>query len=173
MHSSRHRCRSWPPLCLRNDLPRTSGDEVDLLSTLEVEFLYRFQCSSASDFRSCVARHRCLQNFSRPSTKYMFFVGDVVFHLRLGLENINKKRTKRKLGFSKTLDWLIFFVLRMIKIKRCKRKIKRKTENIHKCKLDWILITSSPATAPEKGACWWLIVLSKFVWTCKRTSPPS
>jgi hypothetical protein len=26
--------------------------------------------------------------------------------------------------------------LRMIKIKRCKRKIKRKTENIHKHKLD-------------------------------------
>jgi hypothetical protein len=26
----------------------------------------------------------------------------------------------------------------MIKIKRCKRKIKRKTENIHKCKLDLV-----------------------------------
>jgi hypothetical protein len=46
---------------------------------------------------------------------------------------INKLYTKSKikLGFSKTLDY--FFVLRMIKIKRCKRKIERKTENIHKC----------------------------------------
>jgi hypothetical protein len=27
------------PMVLRNDLPRMSGDEVDLLSILEVEFL--------------------------------------------------------------------------------------------------------------------------------------
>jgi hypothetical protein len=33
-----------------------------------------------------------------------FFVGDVAIHLRLGLANIDKERTKRKLGFSKTLD---------------------------------------------------------------------
>jgi hypothetical protein len=32
------------------------------------------------------------------------FVGDVAVHIRLGLANINKKETKRKLGFSKTLD---------------------------------------------------------------------
>jgi hypothetical protein len=44
-----------------------------------------------------------VENFSRPSTKYMFF-GDVAIHIRLGLA-INKiKKTKRKLGFSKTLD---------------------------------------------------------------------
>jgi hypothetical protein len=35
------------------------------------------------------------------------------------------------------------------------------------------LITCSPATVPEKGAFWRLIVVSKFIWTCKRTSPPS
>jgi hypothetical protein len=28
------------PTVLRNDLPRMSGDEVDLLSILEVEFLF-------------------------------------------------------------------------------------------------------------------------------------
>jgi uncharacterized phage-like protein YoqJ len=50
----------------------------------------------------------------------------------------------------------------MIKIKRCKIKIKRKTENIHKCGLDWILITCSLATAPEKGACWRSIFVLKF-----------
>jgi hypothetical protein len=61
--------------------------------------------------------------------------------------------------------------LRMIKIKRCKRKIKRNTKNIRK--LDWILITCSPATAPEKGACWRYIFVLKFKLTCKRTSLPS
>jgi hypothetical protein len=55
-------------------------------------FSWRFQRSSASVFRSCVARHLCVQIFSRPSTKYIFFVGDVADHLRLGLANINKKR---------------------------------------------------------------------------------
>jgi hypothetical protein len=35
------------------------------------------------------------------------------------------------------------------------------------------LITCSPATALEKRACWWLIVVSKFIWTRKRISPPS
>jgi hypothetical protein len=44
-----------------------------------------------------VARHLCQQNFSRPSTKYMFFVGDIAVHLQLG-SAINKiKKTKRKL----------------------------------------------------------------------------
>jgi hypothetical protein len=38
-----------------------------------------------------------------------FFVGDVAIHLRLGLANIDKERTKRKLGFSKTLDWFFCF----------------------------------------------------------------
>jgi hypothetical protein len=32
------------------------------------------------------------------------FVGDVAVHLWLELANIDKKGTKRKLGFSKTLD---------------------------------------------------------------------
>jgi hypothetical protein len=36
-------------------------------------FSWRFQRSSTSTFRSCVARHFCLQNFSRPSTNYTFF----------------------------------------------------------------------------------------------------
>jgi hypothetical protein len=31
------------PTALRNDLPRMSGDEVDLFSTLEVEFLLEIQ----------------------------------------------------------------------------------------------------------------------------------
>jgi hypothetical protein len=53
-----------------------SGDEVDLLSILEVEFLLEILTIFGLAFRSCVARHLCLQNFSRPSTKYMFFVGD-------------------------------------------------------------------------------------------------
>jgi hypothetical protein len=74
-------------------------------------FSWRFQRSLASAFRSSVAHNLCLQNFSRPSTKYMFsFVGDVAVHIRLGLANItNKKGTKRKLGFSKTLDWFFCF----------------------------------------------------------------
>jgi hypothetical protein len=55
-------------------------------------FSWRFRRYSASAFRSCVARHLWLQNFSRPSTKYMFFVGDVAVHFRFGLANINKKR---------------------------------------------------------------------------------
>jgi hypothetical protein len=67
-------------------------------------FSWRFRRCSASAFRSCVARHLCLQSFSRPSTNICFLFGDVAVHLRLGLENINKmKKTKIKLGFSKTL----------------------------------------------------------------------
>jgi hypothetical protein len=135
-------------------------------------FSWRFQRSSASAFRSCVACHHCLQNFSRPSTKYMFFCWRCSRPSSVRVSNKqNIQNLKRKLGFSKTLDW--FFVLRMIKIKICKRKIKRKTENIHKHKLDWILITCSLATALEKGACWRLIIVSKFLWTYKQTSPPS
>jgi hypothetical protein len=72
-----------------------SGDEVDLLSILEVELLLEIPTLFGSAFRSCVARHLCLQNFSRPSTKYMFFVGDVAVHLQLGLA-INKIYTKAK-----------------------------------------------------------------------------
>jgi hypothetical protein len=34
-----HLSTSIAPTILRNDLPRMSGDEVDLLSILEVEFL--------------------------------------------------------------------------------------------------------------------------------------
>jgi hypothetical protein len=73
-------------------------------------FTWIFQCSLPSAFRSCVARHLCLQNLSRPSIKYMFFVGDVAVHLRLGLA-INKIYTKikRTLGFSETLDWFFCF----------------------------------------------------------------
>jgi hypothetical protein len=42
----------------------------------------------------------------------------------------------------------------MIEVKRCKRKVKRKTEKYsQKSDLDWILIACSSATAPEKGAC--------------------
>jgi hypothetical protein len=42
----------------------------------------------------------------------------------------------------------------MIKVKRCKRKIKRKTKKYsQKTLLDWILIARSLATASEKGAC--------------------
>jgi hypothetical protein len=136
-------------------------------------FSWIFQCSLASAFRSCVARHLCLQNLSRPSIKYMFFVGDVAVHLRLGLA-INKTYTKikRTLGFSETLDWFFLFC-GWSKSKDAKRKIKRKTKNIHKRKLDWILITCSPATVPEKGACWRLIIVLKFVWTCKQTSHSS
>jgi hypothetical protein len=59
-----------------------SGNEVDLFSILEVDFLV----SHVTFF---------LQNFSRPSTKYMFFVGDVAVHLWLGLA-INKIYTKAK-----------------------------------------------------------------------------
>jgi hypothetical protein len=112
-------------------------------------FSWRFRRSSASAFRFCVPRHLYLQSFSRPSTKYMFFVGDVAIHLQLGLE-INKiyTKAKRKLGFSKTLDW--FFLFWGWPKFRDAKKIERNTENIHKRKLDWILITCSPATAPEK-----------------------
>jgi hypothetical protein len=97
---------SIAPTILKNDLPRMSGDEVDLLSILEVEFLLEIPTMFGLAFRSCVARHLCLQNFCRPSTKYMFFVGDVAVHLRLGLAKRKKdqKKTKRELGFSKTLD---------------------------------------------------------------------
>jgi hypothetical protein len=52
------------------------------------------------------------------------------------------------------------------------KKSKEKLKNIHKkVILDRILIASSPATALEKGACWRLIVIPKFVWICKRTNP--
>jgi hypothetical protein len=116
MHS-RHRCWTRPPLCQCWLLRQSWGTislgwaAMRLISSWSRRwtFSWRIQCSSAFAFRSCVARHLCLQNLSRPSTKYMFFVGDVTVHLRLGLAVINKKRTKRKLGFRKTLDWFFLF----------------------------------------------------------------
>jgi hypothetical protein len=43
----------------------------------------------------------------------------------------------------------------MIKVKGCKRTIKRKTGKYSHKKviLDWLLIACSPAAVPEKGAC--------------------
>jgi hypothetical protein len=72
-------------------------------------FSWRFQHSPAPSFRSCVARHLCLQNFHRPSTKYMFFVGDVIVHLRLGLATKYIQKLKWKLGFRKNLDLFFLF----------------------------------------------------------------
>jgi hypothetical protein len=86
-----------------------------------------------------------------------FFVGNVAIHLWLGLAIKNIQKLK-KLGFNKTLDW---FFWRWSNLRDAK-KIKRKTENIHERKLDRILITCSPATAPEKGACWRYIFVLKF-----------
>jgi hypothetical protein len=78
-----------------------------------------------------------------------FFVGDAPVHLRLGLA-INKIYTKaKKIGLSKTL----YCFFRMIKIKRCKRKIKRKTENTHKRNTGLILDYLFPGNGAKKGAC--------------------
>jgi hypothetical protein len=58
------------------------------------------------------------------------------------------------------------------KLVDAKRKTKRKLKIIQKAIKDRILITCSPAIAPEKGACWRCIFVLKFKWTCKRTNPP-
>jgi hypothetical protein len=118
MHSSRHWCQTWSPPCRCQLLRRSWGTislwwvAVRLISSWSWRWSFsrRFQRSSASAFRSCVACHLCLQNFSRPSTKYMFFVGDVAGHLQIGL-TINKiyTKAKRKLRFSKTLYWFVLF----------------------------------------------------------------
>jgi hypothetical protein len=72
-----------------------SGDEVDLLSILDVEFLLEIPMLFSFAFRSCVARHLCLQNFLDHPPNICFFVGEVAVHLRLGLA-INKIYTKAK-----------------------------------------------------------------------------
>jgi hypothetical protein len=111
-------------------------------------FSWRFRRCSASAFRSCVARHLCLQKFFLDHPQNIcFFGGDVIIHLRLGLEiNKTNTKTKRKLWSSKTLDWF-FFVLRMIKFKRCKRKIKRKnwkySQTQTKLNLDYLFPSNS------------------------------
>jgi hypothetical protein len=112
-------------------------------------FSWGFRCSSASTFRSCVARHLCLQNFSRPSTKYMFLCSRCSRPSPVRVSKY-KKRTKRKLGFGKTLDWFFLF-WGWSKIKDANEKSKEKMKIFTNAILDWILITCSPATAPEKG----------------------
>jgi hypothetical protein len=80
---------------LRNDLPRMSGDEVDLLSILEVEFL-----GGSDDVRPppldlvLHVTFACKIFLDYPQN-ICFFVGDVAVHLRLGLV-INKIYTKAK-----------------------------------------------------------------------------
>jgi hypothetical protein len=87
-----------------------SGDEVDLLfnlggvlslgesnalrpSLLDIVLHVTFPCKIFLDHPQNIC----------------FFVGDVAVHLRLGLAIINKKGTKRKLGFRKTLDCFCLF----------------------------------------------------------------
>jgi hypothetical protein len=53
-----------------------------------------------------------------------------------------------------------------------KRKTKKKTKNYKKAIKNQILITCSPATVPEKGACWRLIVISKFVYDLQVDKSP-
>jgi hypothetical protein len=69
-------------------------------------------------------------------------------------QKVRVEKTKEKLGLIKNKIRLIFFFLRMTKVKRCKRKSKEKLKNNHKksdTRLD--LDCLFPATAPEKGAC--------------------
>jgi hypothetical protein len=77
--------------------------------SLRWSFSWRFQRSSASAFRSSVASHLWLQNFSRPSTKYMFFCWRCSRPSPVRVSKYKQKRTKRKLGFSKTLDCFFCF----------------------------------------------------------------
>jgi hypothetical protein len=122
-------------------------------------FSSRIQHSTVFAFRSRVARHFCLQNFSRPSTKYMFFVGDVAVHLRLGLAIINRKGTKRKLGFSKTLDFFCFEDDQNWEMqKKNQKKNWKYSQTQTRLNLDYLF----PATAPEKGASWRYIFVLNF-----------
>jgi hypothetical protein len=68
-------------------------------------------------------------------------------------QNIQKRKIKtnlRKLGLDK-LDYIDFEDDQ--KLVDAKRKTKRKLKIIQKATKDRILITCSPAMAPEKGAC--------------------
>jgi hypothetical protein len=70
-------------------------------------FSWRFQQCSASTFRSCV-RHLCLQNFFRPSTKYMFFWRcSHPSPVRVSKQK-TKRRLKENLGLAKPYIILIF-----------------------------------------------------------------
>jgi hypothetical protein len=82
-----------------------SGDEVDLPSSLEVEFLLEISMIFGPAFRSCVARHLCLQFFSRPSTKYMFFVvGDFFRGWSKSRDAKEKSRENSKIFTNAILD---------------------------------------------------------------------
>jgi hypothetical protein len=89
---------------LRNDLPRMSADEVDLLLILEVEFLLEIPTRPPLLDLVLHVTFACKIFLDHPQN-ICFFVGNVVVHLQLGLA-IDKiyAKAKRKLGFSETLD---------------------------------------------------------------------
>jgi hypothetical protein len=123
---------------------------------------WRFWRCSASAFRSCVARHLCLQNFSRPYTKYMFFYWRCSRPSPVRVSNKIYTKAKRKLGFSKTLDWF-FLCCGWSKSRDTKRKIKRKTENIHKRNTRLNLDYLFPGNSTRK---WGLLIVKICIKFC-------
>jgi hypothetical protein len=56
-----------------------SGDEVDLPSSLEVEFLLEISTIFGPAFRSCVAHHLCLQFFLDHPQNICFLLLEIFF----------------------------------------------------------------------------------------------
>jgi hypothetical protein len=180
MHSSRHWCRIWSPLvdvdyCSDGLEERSPYDEWRLRAIFfrawRWSLLWRLRRSPASFRSSWLVLHATFSYkvFLDHIHNICFFVWDVAIHLLLGLANIYKE-TKRKLRLAKTkLDW--FFYRGWSKSRDAKEKSIEKLKMFTNAILNWILITCYPATAPEKGASWQLIVVSKFVWICKHTNP--
>jgi hypothetical protein len=132
---------------------------------------YKIQVTWPSNYnvsKKIIQPHR---NFSRPSTKYMFFIADVVVHLRLGLA-ISKIYTKDKKKTRVVEDYFFLF-WGWSKLRDAKRKIKRKTENIYKRNTRLNLDYLFPGNGTRKRGLSTVNSCIKGLCTCKWTSPPS
>jgi hypothetical protein len=87
-------------------------------------------------------------------------------------QSMQKLVSKNKSIKTRVRQTRLYVIWGWSKFSRCKKKNKKKTENYKKVIKNQILITSSPATAPEKGACWRLIVISKFVYDLQADKSP-
>jgi hypothetical protein len=133
------------------------------------EFLGDSNHPSSSDFEStkssflacCALRLLSLESFLDHLQNYRVCWRDSRPSPGRVSDKRNIQKTKNKNKSNKTrvrqsrLDWF----WRWSKLVDAKRKTKRKLKITQKAIKDRILITFSPATAPEKGACWRCIIV--------------
>jgi hypothetical protein len=117
MQSSHHRCRTWSPLCRCQLLWQSWGTIFLGWVAMRLISSRSWRWSSFGDSDGVrpplldLVLHVTFacKNFPRPSTTYMFFWRcSRPSPVRISNKQ-NIQKVKRKLGFSKTLDWSFLF----------------------------------------------------------------